>query len=52
MPVCSGILVRTESNEKKRMIIESDSVEGQLSRRDERYLYIYMNIYIFTSPIC
>jgi hypothetical protein len=39
MPVYSGILVRTETNDKERMITGSDSVEGLASYRDERYSY-------------
>jgi len=39
MPVYSGILLRTETNEKERMITGLDSVEGQASYRDERYSY-------------
>jgi hypothetical protein len=44
MPVCSEILVRTESNEKERMIFGSHSVEGEASRHDERYLFISLNV--------
>ncbi len=49
MTVSSGILVRTESNEKERMIIGLDSVESQASRSDVRYLCLNITIEYLSS---
>ncbi len=40
MSVCSGLVLKKEFKKKKQIRIRFDSVEGEASRNDERYLWV------------